>query len=124
MGSIVEINDSLVITQEQGFPKELDLVSHLKVPLKAENFVDKIFEFKNKKGARVYHIPPVRNFLVEKTKEGKWIYWGLVHVLEVVCDHESKITSGKFKIIHINTPEQMKQAHGIIDRDPTTSYFS
>ena|SRR3989344_6967292 len=124
MGSIIEINDTLAITREQGFPEELNLELHLKSPLRTEDFSGKIFEFKNKKDLRVYQSPPVRNFLVEKTKEGKWIYWGLVHILEITSNYQNKMTSGKFKIIHINTPEQMKQAHNIIDRDRDTNYFT
>ena len=124
MGSIFEINDSLVITREQGFPKELVLALHLKKPFAVSNFSKKVFEFKNKKGIRIYQAPPVRVFLVEKTEEGKWIYWGLVHILEITHDYENKITSGKFKIIHINTPEEMKQAHKLIDSDHKTRYFS
>lgn len=124
MGSIFEINDSLVITREQGFPKELVLAVHFKKSFSAGDFDGKIFEFKNKKGIRVYQAPPCRNFFVEKTKERKWIYWGLCHILEITHDYENKITSGKFKIIYINTPKEMKQAHKIIDRDHKTSYFT
>ncbi len=124
MGSIIEINDSLVITREQGFPKELDFNIHLRKNFLASNFQDKIFEFKNKKDIRIYQVPPVRNFLVEKTEKGKWIYWGLCHILETTCDYESKTTSGKFKIIYINTPDEMKKAHELIDRNPNTNYFT
>src|SRR3989344_6019758 len=123
MGSMIEINDSLVITREQGFPEGLKLELHLEKPLSAGDLEGKVFEFKNKKDIRIYQAPPVRNFLVEKTSEGKWIYWGLCHIMEINHDYANKTTSGKFKIIHINTPEEMKQAHNIIDRDPDTSYF-
>jgi len=123
MGSIIEINDTLQITKEQGFPPELDLEKHLEKPYKAEDFEGKVFEFKNKSGIRIYKIPPVRNFLVEN-KNSKWIYWGLVHILEVVHDNVNKTTSGKFKIIYINTPEEMKKAHDLIDRREETNFFS
>ena len=73
MGSIIEINDTLQLTHEQGFPAELNLEVHLKNPYKTEDFDGKIFEFKNKPSVRVYKAPPVRNFLVEN-KNGKWIY--------------------------------------------------
>ena len=46
MGSFLEINDTLQITREQGFPKELDYEKHLKKPFKAEDFKDKEFSFK------------------------------------------------------------------------------
>lgn len=123
MGSNIEINDTLQITKGQGFPKELDLELHLKNPFKLGDFADKIFEFKNKKDIRIYHTPPVRNFLVENIN-GKWIYWGLVHVLEITHDYQNKTTSGKFKIIYINTPEEMKEAHKLIDRNTETNYFT
>lgn len=122
MGSVIELNDTLQITKEQGFPEELSLEEHLKSPFKVEDFKDKIFNFHDKKGVRVYKIPLVRNFLVEN-RNGKWIYWGLCHVLETVCDYVNNKTSGKFKIIYINTPEEMKKAHDLIDRDPKTQYF-
>ena len=122
MGSVIELNDTLQLTKEQGFPDELDLEKHLRNPYKSEDFEGKVFEFCNKPEVRVYKIPPVRNFLVENRK-GKWIYWGLVHVLETTCDYENKTTSGKFKIIYIYTPEEMKSAHAMLDRDKETEFF-
>ena len=110
------------ITKEQGFPKELDWKQHIVKPYNAEQFKDKVFEFKNKPNIRNYHMPPVRNFLVENIN-GKWIYWGLVHILEVKHDYINKVTSGKFKIKYINSPEEMKSAHNIIDRNSET-YFN
>jgi len=56
MGSYIETNDTLQITREQGFPKELNYEKH--------------------------------------------------------------------KIIYINTPEEMKYAHNIIDRNKETKYMS
>lgn len=122
MGSIIELNDTLQITTEQGFPKELNLEAHLKNPYTAEQFSNMVFTFTNKSEIRVYKAPPVRNFFVEN-KNGKWIYWGLVHILEITHDYVKRTTSGKYKIIYINTPEEMKKAHELIDRNPKTSYF-
>lgn len=121
MGSYVEINDTLQITKEQGFPKELDWRKHVKVPYTAEQFQGKVFEFKDKPSIRNYQMPPVRCFLVENIN-GKWLYWGLVHILEVTHNYINKTTSGKFKIIYINKPEEMGMAHNLIDRNPDT-YF-
>lgn len=123
MGTQITLNDTLQITKEQGFPAELNLEKHLADPFKTEDFLDKVFEFKNKESIRIYQAPPVRNFLVEN-RNGKWVYWGLVHILEVRYDYENKITSGKFRIIYINTLEEMKKAHELIDRNPNTNYFS
>lgn len=123
MGSYIIQNDTLQITKEQGFPKELNLSTHLNSPYDTSDFKDKIFEFKNKSEIRNYQQPPVRNFLVENI-EGKWIYWGLVHIIEVTHDYINKTTSGKFKIIYLNTPEEMKIAFNLIDRNSKTNFFS
>jgi len=123
MGSTIEINDTLQLTKEQGFPAELKIEKHIENPFKAEDFADRIFEFRNKKDIRVYKIPPVRNFLAESIN-GKWIYWGLCHIVEITSGYENKITSGKFKIIYINTPEEMKTAFKIQDMRPGMNYFT
>ncbi|TSC65280.1 MAG: Uncharacterized protein G01um101477_540 [Candidatus Doudnabacteria bacterium Gr01-1014_77] len=121
MGSIIVLNDTLQITKEQGFPLELDLEKHKLNPFKAEDFKGKIFEFKDKKGIRNYQQTPVRNFLVEN-REGKWIYWGLIHMLEINHDYSKLLTSGKFEIIYIYPPEDMQKAHDLIDRNPETRF--
>ena len=86
MGSLIEINDTLQISKEQGFPGELDYEKHKIKPFAASDFEGKIFEFKNKPKIRFYQIPPIRNFLVQNIN-GKWLYWGLVHVIEVYIVH-------------------------------------
>lgn len=123
MGSFIEINDTLRITKEQGFPEELDLEKHLKNPYKTEVFADKEFEFKDKPKVRIYKIPPVRNFLVED-KDGKWVYWGLCLVTEVRHNNLTETTSGKFKIIKIFTPDEMKKAEFIAHTESETRYFA
>ena len=67
-------------------------------------------------------MPPVRVFLVENLN-GKWIYWGLINILEVKHDYINKTTSGKYKIIYLNSPTEMKEVHKLIDQNPETSYF-
>ncbi len=122
MGSNIKINDTLQLTKEQGFPSELNLENHLKNPYKSKDFTDKIFEFRDKPEIRTYQAPPVRNFLVEN-KDGKWIYWGLVHILEITHDYVKKTTGGKFQLIYIYSPDEMKQAHELIDRNGDTRFF-
>ncbi|HZE87345.1 MAG TPA: hypothetical protein VE090_04010 [Methylomirabilota bacterium] len=99
------------------------LEKHLQTPYRLEDFQNKIFIFTNKPDIRLYKIPPVRNFLAENVN-GKWIYWGLVHIVKVNHDYVKKTTSGKFKIIRINTPEEMKQAFNLTDTRPEFNYFS
>lgn len=123
MGSQTINNDTLQLTKEQGFPSDLDLDRHLKTPYQIGDFSEKIFEFQGKPGIRIYQAPPVRNFLVEN-KNGKWIYWGLVHILEITHDYVNQTTSGKFKIIYLYSPEEMRQAHQLIDRNTNTQFFN
>lgn len=123
MGSIVELNDTLQITREQGFPSELDFDTHRINPLTAESFKGRVFTFRNKPGIRVYQRLPVRVFLVEN-RGGKWLYWGLIHILKVTHDYVNETSLGKFKIVYLYTLEEMKLAHQLIDRDPDTDFFS
>lgn len=123
MGSFIKINDTLQISKEQGFPKELDYEKHLVKPFETLDFKDKIFEFKDKPEIRIYQMPPVRNFLVQNIN-GKWLYWGQIHILEIKHNYVDQVTSGKFKIIHINTPEEMKFAHKLIDRNKETDFLN
>lgn len=122
MGSFIEINDTLRITKEQGFPDFLDYDTHLKKPFTLKDVERKVFEFRDKPAIRIYKAPPVRNFLVEDIG-GKWLYWGLVHIVEITHDYKKQTTSGKFTIIHLYTPEEMKQAQTIIDQDLETDYL-
>lgn len=122
MGSYIEMNDTLQITKEQGFPVVLDYEKHKLKNFLPSDFKGEIFEFKNKPSIRIYHRPPVRNFLVENIN-GKWLYWGLVHILEVNHDYINETTSGKFEIIHIYSPEEMKFAHKLIDRNEKTDFL-
>jgi hypothetical protein len=86
MGSFIEINDTLQITTEQGLPAELNFEKHQQKEFTVEDFKNKIFEFSEKSGIRIYKAPPVRNFLVHNIND-KWLYWGL-HVIEVTCDYQ------------------------------------
>ena len=119
----MELNDTLQISDDQGFPAELDLEKHKAKPFVAEDFKNIIFEFHNKPGVRIYKIPPVRNFLVQNIN-GKWLYWGLIHILETTCDYAKQTTSGKYKIIYIYSPEEMRKAHEMIDRAAKTDFFA
>ncbi len=124
MGSLIEINDTLRITKAQGFPAELNIQEHLKNPYNFEIVENKIFSFKAKPKIRVYKIPPVRNMLVED-QDGKWLYWGLCHILEIQHDYVNQVTSGKYKIIKLNTPDEMKQAFDLTDYGrPELDYFT
>jgi hypothetical protein len=122
MGSYIEINDTLRITADQGFPPELDLTVHLKNPININEVTGKSYKFYSKPDIRIYKIPPVRNFLVQEI-DGKWVYWGLCLIHSVVHDYVKKETSGTFEIIRLFSPEEMKMAFKIIDTRPELNYF-
>jgi hypothetical protein len=123
MGTSFIKNDTLQISKEQGFPEELDYEKHKIKPFSSSDFEGRVFKFKDKPLLRLYQTPPVRNFFVQNI-DGKWLYWGLVHILEVVHDNIKQITSGKFKIIYIYTPEEMLYAHRLIDRVEETDFLN
>jgi len=124
MGSFVELNDTLQLTSDQGFPKELDLAKHLKNPIKVASFKGKVFEFKDKPAARIYKTPPVRNFLVHNI-DGKWLYWGHCLMVEQTInsskDGKIQTTSGKYIITQIYPPKYQEE---VTKREfPEKSYF-
>ncbi len=121
MGSFVEINDTLQLTSEQGFPAVLELNKHFSQPFTVADFAGQVFDFTNKPSIRIYHRPPVRVFLVHNI-EGKRLYRWLVEVLSVVHDYCAQTTSWSFRLLHIYTPEEMMLSHALIDRNPLTAY--
>lgn len=48
----------------------------------------------------------------------------MCHILETTCDYEKSTTSGKFKIIYINTPEEMKTTFNVVDRVWNNDFFN
>jgi hypothetical protein len=124
MGSFVELNDTLQITMEQGFPADiLDLKKHQEKPITLDEVKDKVFEFHDKPNARIYHLAPTRVFLVHNI-EGKWLYWGTIVLLEqtITWNGNEHKTSGKYKIIKIYDPEYQKQVTKN-DTYPEQNYF-
>lgn len=113
MGSGIEVNDTLQLTVEQGFPKDvLDLQKHISDPIKLESISDQVFHFSRKDGARVFHLDPVRVFLVENI-DGKWLFWGKACIqsqtIEKDPDDSNKwVTSGSYKIVDLYEPEYQK----------------
>ncbi|NML39690.1 hypothetical protein HHL17_20995 [Chitinophaga sp. G-6-1-13] len=80
MGSMIEINDTLVISTEQGFPDTvLDLGKHIKEPVTIDQVSGKIFSFYKKERARIYQSDPVRVYLVQYIN-GKWLFWGKIYI--------------------------------------------
>ena len=114
MGSFIEINDTLQITKEQGFPSDiLDLNKHLQHPILLSEVEGLIFSFHKKERARLFHLDPVRVFLVQNINN-KWLFWGKALIVSQTITKKLEIdgswkegnweTSGSYKIIEIYEP--------------------
>ncbi|HRJ06851.1 MAG TPA: hypothetical protein PK096_04510 [Candidatus Saccharibacteria bacterium] len=105
------------------FPLSLFFETHLQTPYSLDDVKDKVYSFSSKPGIRIYKVPPVRNFLVEDV-DGKWVYWGLCYVLSVHHDYEKQETSGTFKIVRLNTAEEMEEMFKLTHfTNPEQNYF-
>jgi hypothetical protein len=132
MGSYVEINDTLQLTTEQGFPVDLlDLQKHTKNPVRLSDVQDRLFEFKDKPSARIFQLDPVRVYYVHNI-DGKWLFWGRVFIQsETIYKNLDKqknwkegdwLTSGTYKIIDIYSPEYQK-AFTLHEAPPDRNFF-
>lgn len=131
MGTSVELNDTLLITEAQGFPsKLLNRKSHVQSPVKHGELSAEEFKFSNKDGARIFHLDPVRVYLVENI-DGKWLFWGKAFVVSQTIEKKldaSKqwsgewITSGTFKIVEVFEPDY-QEAFTKRESPPGKSYL-
>ena len=146
MGSILEINDTLQITTEQGFPSDiLNLERHRADPITVDTvdpstgqrLGDRVFEFSGKTRPRFFHLDPVRVYWYHNI-DGKWLAWGQIVMQEQtisrnpkaageggainVSDPDSWMTSGKYKILKIYDPEY-QEMFTRKDLPPELSYF-
>lgn len=85
MGSLIEFNDTLKLKRGNGFPDSIELDGEYAFTIK---------------DIRLYHLDPIRVFLVEEIA-GKWNFVGHAVVLEQHVDSKTKRTSGVFKVIKI-----------------------
>ncbi|UTW61326.1 hypothetical protein KFE98_15075 [bacterium SCSIO 12741] len=129
MGSFIEVNDTLPLTVEQGFPANILDINRQSTsnPVTLKEVEGRIFEFHNKPSARIFQRDPVRLYLVQKI-DGKWLFWG--HALLQTQqwektdpeDNDSWTTSGSYIINKIYDPEYQK-AVTINESVPGLSYF-
>lgn len=125
MGCFYEINDTLLLTKDQGFPSHLlNYKRHLKKPVTLKDVKNQIFRFKGRSAPRAFQLDPVRVFFIERTPEDKWLVWGKVLIESLTIEHKPKIkpdpknlisfipdnweTSGTYKIIEIYDPEYQR----------------
>lgn len=118
MGSFIEVNDTLQITVAQGFPADvLDLAKHEKSPVSLSAVAEQVFSFCGKTNPRIFHLDPVRVYLVEN-RDGKWIFWGKAAVQSQTITKKLDAagawipdaweTSGTFKIIELYEPDYQR----------------
>ena len=138
MGSILEINDTLQLTTEQGFPADIfELERHRKNPITLSDVKGEIFAFTNKPGPRFFHLDPVRVYWYHNI-DGLWLAWGqiLVHKQTIsrnpdlpphkgpsnVSDPNQWVTSGEYPVLKIYDPSYQEQFTRN-DLSPELSYF-
>lgn len=120
MEKMVKLNDTLRITNEQGFPKELILDIHLKNPYKIEDFKNLEFKF-IKPLPRILCLPPTRVFLVQEIDGKRIKRWHCLITEQTIFDNWNQ-TKWKFKITKIYNPEYMIQT-GKYDTPDWSNYF-
>ena len=107
MGSMIEINDTLQLTTEQGFPSDLDLARHQADPVTLDDVADRIFTFTNKPNARMFQLDPVRVYYAHNI-DGKWLFWGHVMIQTQtvhMADDGSWLTDGTYRISQLYAPD-------------------
>lgn len=133
MGSFVELNDTLQLTKEQGFPAHIfDFERHQKHPITTEEVAGRTFSFTNKPAARIFQLDPVRVYYVHNI-DGKWLFWGRVliqsqHIEKKLDDKgcwdgQSWMTSGTYKILNVYDPEYQK-TFTLNEAPPDRNYFN
>jgi hypothetical protein len=125
MGSILEINDSLQLTTEQGFPADLfNLERHRKKPITLDEVKDTVFTFKGKPGPRFFHLDPVRVYWYHNIG-GRWLAWGHIVMQQQaisrnpkakphsgainISDPDQWVTGGQYKILKVYDPAYQEQ---------------
>ncbi len=113
MGSNIELNDTLQITTAQGFPSDiLDLTRHQQSPVTIKDVQGQIFNFTDKDSVRIFHLDPVRVYLVHKI-DGKWLFWGQALIQSQTIEKKFEengdwdgqwVTSGTFILKEIYDP--------------------
>jgi hypothetical protein len=139
MGSMLEINDTLQITTEEGFPAQIfNLERHRKKPITIEEVKDKVFEFKGKAGPRFFHLDPVRVYWYHNINN-RWLAWGQIVIQEQtitrnpkatqhqgainISDPNQWVTNGKYKVLKIYDPQYQREFTSK-DLPPSLSYFA
>ncbi len=130
MGSIIDLNDTLEITDAQGFPSDVfDLARHQRDPITIDQVAGRVFTFQGKVKPRVFQLDPVRVFFYHNLPDAngntKWLAWGevLIQSLHIQknpnSEHKGKrnesdpnqwITGGTYTMLKVYDPEYQRIA--------------
>ena len=106
---MLEINDTLQCTTEQGFPADIfDLEKHLKTPITIDQVKDQIFSFYGMRNMRFYQHIPCRVYIAHHTPNDKWLFWGhiMIHSQTITgSDRDHMVTSGEYTFSQVYSPE-------------------
>ena len=92
MGSKIEINDTLKLKRGNGFPTNIEIGGTYKFVIPER---------------RLYHLKPVRVFLVEEIA-GKWNFVGHAMILELTIDAIRDETRGVYQVSSLYPSEYVK----------------
>lgn len=131
MGSFIEINDTLQLTAEQGFPTGVfDRDQHVQNPVRLTDVAGQIFHFLNKPSPRIFHLDPVRVYFAHNIN-GKWLFWGRI-VMETQTILKKRaadgswggewVTNGSYRVIDVYDPEYQK-IFTTREAPPGSNYF-
>jgi hypothetical protein len=129
---MIEVNDTLQLTIEQGFPADLlSRERHCKKPVLLSEVADKLFEFRSKPNARIFQLDPVRVYFVHNIDD-KWLFWGHAMIQSLTITKKlgpaaqwnegDWVTSGTYKITEIYDPAYQK-AFTLSEAPPDRNYF-
>jgi hypothetical protein len=124
MGCSYELNDTLLLSESQGFPSDIfNYERHVRDPITLKDVEGKIFNFYDKPAARAFQLDPVRVFFFQNTPEGKWLAWGKVLIQSLHIEHRGNtkdpdnaikfepgdwMTAGTFKILEVYDPDYQR----------------
>lgn len=98
MGSVIEINDTLKLKRGAGFPENIT--------------IGEIYSFEIS-GRRLYHLSPIRVFLVEEI-DGKWNYHGHAQIHQLSIDAKTDTTKGQFEVVTLY-PEELRKKINLLE---------
>lgn len=118
MGTFIEINDTLQLTTEQGFPAHIfDYALHSRNPIQLSAVRNQLFEFRDKPSARIFQLDPVRVYFVHNI-DGKWLFWGHVLIqslsitkkiaLDGSWNGKDWVTAGTYRVVDVYEPAYQK----------------